>query len=57
MVVWPKPTPGNARTPSPIMDALSSKTTELDESRAKLSADALIEEDRRSKQWQKSKPG
>jgi hypothetical protein len=46
---------GSTLTPSPIMDALGVKTCELFDGRLKLSADALIKEDKQ--QRQKSKPG
>jgi len=58
MTVWPKATPGSkGLTPSPVMDALSSTTTELADARSRLSADALIKETKQSKKSQKSKSG
>ena len=58
MVVWPKAPPGSDDlTPSPLMDALSSTTTDLVEARTRLSADTLIKDDTRSKKPDKSIPG
>ena len=56
IVVWPKSTtPGSSLTPSPVMDALSRKTAELEKSRSQLMAAVLIEEDCQLKQQQKSR--
>ena len=49
-MVWPKPANGSSEyTPSPIMDVLSSTTTELADARARLTAAALIKEDKQQK--------
>jgi hypothetical protein len=57
MVFWPKSTTArSALTPSPIMNVLSSKTSELNDVRSKLSTLELLKEDREQKS-QKSKPG
>jgi hypothetical protein len=55
--VWPKAAPGSSFTPAPIMDALSSAITELQELRAQRSVEALIKEEKQPKKKQKNKPG
>jgi hypothetical protein len=58
MVVWPKATRGHEDfMPSPVMDALSSTTTELADAQSRLSADALIEEEKQQNHQRKPKPG
>ena len=58
-MVWPKPAEGSSKsyTPSPIMDVLSSTTTELADARARLTAAVLINEDKQPKKRQQHKPG
>jgi hypothetical protein len=55
IIVWPKGAPGTTFTPSPIVDALSRTSAELENTRARLNADTLIKEDKKSKS--KSKAG
>jgi len=58
MVVWPKAAHGSKDiTPSPVMDALGSATTELTEACSRLNAEALINEDNQSKHRYNSKLG
>jgi hypothetical protein len=57
MVVWPKAAPGSKDlTPSPVMNALSNTSNELDALRAQRIADTLIEE-RQQNQQTKPEPG
>jgi len=58
IVVWPSSSDGSPYTPSPIMDALNSATTELASARARLCVEDLIKADKQTKkQRQKHKPG
>jgi hypothetical protein len=56
-MVWPAAAPGSTFTPSPIIDALSSASTELENMRAQQSAEATIKDEKQSTQEQNSKPG
>jgi hypothetical protein len=58
MVVWPKAPPGSGDfTPSPVMDAFSRTSSELETLQAQHNADALIEEEKRQNQRRQSKAG
>jgi len=58
IVVWPSSSDGSPYTPSPIMDALNSATTELAGARARLCAEDLIKADKQpKKQRQKHMQG
>ena len=57
-MVWPAAAPGSTFTPSPIIDALSSASTELENMRAQQSAsEATIKDEKQLTHEQNSKPG
>jgi hypothetical protein len=56
IVLWPKST-GSNKTPSPIMDALSTISNEHNALQAQLNASALIKEEKQKAKGGKSTPG